>query len=202
MSLNDISLYLPKYLSVNSTKELLRELDSFPDNIDKRFYSNLMDEIVFQGDGLIDLPVVKLPIVDLTLDQKNTACLVISNTCDTDLNNPRLFPSQITYSPIIDLEKYKTSLLKYHDENKINSHIESIKLQKISQILFLPSNGVICDSIVFLDRIFNIKNDHIKRNELKTKRLFSLSNYGFYVFLFKISVHFTRVQEKVDRISN
>lgn len=62
MNLNDISLYLPKYLSVESTKELLKELDSFPDNIDKRFYSNLEDEIIYQGDGIKDLLVVKLPV--------------------------------------------------------------------------------------------------------------------------------------------
>jgi len=55
------------------------------------------------------------------------------------------------------------------------------------------------ESIVFLDRINNISNKVIKSEELQTRRIFTLSDYGFYLFLLKISIHFSRIQEKVDR---
>jgi hypothetical protein len=29
--------------------------------------------------------------------------------------------------------------------------------------------------------------------------LFTLSNFGFYLYLLKLSIHFTRIQEKIDR---
>ena len=35
--------------------------------------------------------------------------------------------------------------------------------------------------------------------ELTQNRLFTLSDYGFYVFLFKISIHLTRIRENIQR---
>ena len=45
----------------------------------------------------------------------------------------------------------------------------------------------------------SVDNSYISREELNSKRLFSLSDYGFYMLLFKLSVHFSRIQEKVNR---
>lgn len=38
----EIKKYLPQYLSVPSQENLFEELKSFPDNIDQRFYSDLL----------------------------------------------------------------------------------------------------------------------------------------------------------------
>jgi hypothetical protein len=61
--LDDIKIYLPKYLSEEATVSLFRELASFPDNIDSRMYTiKLKDEqTIFQGDGLSELWVSDLP---------------------------------------------------------------------------------------------------------------------------------------------
>lgn len=37
--------------------------------------------------------------------------------------------------------------------------------------------------------------------QIKQKKIFTLSNYGFYMFLVKLSIHFTRVREGVDRLA-
>ncbi len=55
------------------------------------------------------------------------------------------------------------------------------------------------DSIVFLDKIYHVDNRFINRDTLEDQRLFSLSDYGFYMLIFKLSVHFSRIQEKVNR---
>ena len=65
--------------------------------------------------------------------------------------------------------------------------------------MFLPKNKNIEDSIIFLDRILHIDCRSVNRDTLKEQRLFSLSDYGFYLLIFKLSVHFSRIQEKVDR---
>lgn len=52
---------------------------------------------------------------------------------------------------------------------------------------------------MFFDRINNCDNDAMPRNDLDSRRLYSLSNYGLYLFLFKLSVHLTRIREGVDR---
>ena len=37
--------------------------------------------------------------------------IILSNTCDIDLQNERNFPSQIVYAPIFSLEKYRQTLI-------------------------------------------------------------------------------------------
>lgn len=198
MNFDDFKLYLPKYLSSESDKELFNCLKDFPCNIDKRLYSSKLfnEEILYQGDGIKDILVINLP--DNKIDMKN--CMLLSNTCDIDLINKRFFPSQIIYAPIFNLNKYNEILSKSSKtQQQINEHILAIKKQSVTQIFYLPKNGSIDESIVFLDRINNICNTSISRKKIIEQRLFTLSNYGLYLFLFKLSIHFTRIQEKIDR---
>jgi hypothetical protein len=126
--------------------------------------------------------------------------IVLSNTCDMAPENRRLYSSSIIYAPIMDLQKYVENLqINNIREDTINNHITDIRKQAVTSMLFLPSNSKMPDSIVFLDRIMSVDNSYISREELNSKRLFSLSDYGFYLLLFKLSVHFSRIQEKVNR---
>ena len=147
-----------------------------------------------------------MPIIDLTQSSKESQlapALILSNTCDMDLSNNRMFPSSIMYAPIIKLSKYQSVLSQHcYDVNKIKNHISNLKQQKITQIMYLPAKGNMEESLVFLDRIFNINNKYIDRENLKNIRLFSFSDYGFYLLIFKLSVHFSRIQEKVNRGMN
>lgn len=202
MKLEDFKLYLPKYLSAESDKELFDSLKDFPNNIDSRFYTNhLIDtDIIYQGDGLIDMLFVNLPNPTI----KPIPSMILSNTCDIDLVNSRNFPSQVVYAPLFNLTKYQEALHKNSEKSKerIDSHIQSIKNQEITQIFFLPkADGKVDDSIVFFDRVCNFPNKLISRKNLKERRLFTLSDYGSYLFLLKLSIHFTRIQDKVERKS-
>lgn len=196
---DDIKKYLPKYLSKESYKELIDGLKNFPDNIDSRFYTHYLDsDVVYQGDGLYGCPTINF----LTMKRKDVHSIVMSNTCDIDIANKRMFGSQIVYSPIIELDKYESILLQTISKDKVDTHIDSVKRQELTQILYLPSNGgTLKESIVFLDRIFNVDNSFVNRDNLNDIRTFSLSDYGSYVFLLKLSIHFTRIQDKVDRRS-
>lgn len=195
----DLKKYLPKYLSEENYKNLISELKSFPDNIDARMYTSFLnDEIIYQGDGIDNMPIVDL--AQISKGAQSVPSLILSNTCDMDLSNIRLFPSSIMYAPIIKLSKYQSVLSQHcNDANKIDSHISNLKQQKITQIMYLPAIGDMEESLVFLDRIFNINNKFIDRSNLKNIRLFSFSDYGFYLLVFKLSVHFSRIQEKLNR---
>ncbi|MCK9450846.1 MAG: hypothetical protein M0Q90_04085 [Bacteroidales bacterium] len=202
MKLEDFKLYLPKYLSAESDKELFDSLKDFPNNIDSRFYTNhLIDtDVIYQGDGLIDMLFVNLPNPTI----KPVPSMILSNTCDIDLVNIRNFPSQVVYAPLFNLTKYQEALYKNSEKLKeqIDSHIQSIKNQEVTQIFFLPkAAGKVDDSIVFFDRVCNFPNKLISRENLKERRLFTLSDYGSYLFLLKLSIHFTRIQDKVERKS-
>lgn len=202
MKIEDVKLYLPKFLSSDSKQELFSNLKDFPDSLDERVYTSYLrkEKVIFQGDGIRGFLVVRLPGADV----KEAPCIVLSNTCDIDQSNLRNFPSQIIYSPIIELDRYIDSVLKKTDKSpeQLERHLQDIKKQRITQIFYLPSYGeVINESIVFLDRICHIDNNYIRREDLERIRLFTLSDFGFYLFLFKLSLHFTRIQDKVERKS-
>lgn len=200
MDIEKLKIYLPKYLSSEFEKDLFDELKRFPDNIDQRIYTTYLEDesIIFQGDGIKDLLVVQLPNTEI----KEVNSIVLSNTCDIDIENKRNFPSQIVYSPLIPFDKYTATLRSNSSktEEQLDAHFDSIRKQRVTQIFFLPKiEGKIADSIVFFDRVQNISNDFIKRDKLSELRLFTLGDYGNYLFLFKISLHFTRIQDKVER---
>lgn len=202
MKFEEFRIYLPKYLSSESERELFAGLKDFPENIDDRIYSTYLqnDEVLYQGDGIKDLLVFNFP----KLEKKKKECIVLSNTCDIDPNNKRNFPSQIIYAPIIKLEDYIHKIIEKTSKTpiQVQEHINAIRKQKITQIFYLPPfSGRLEESIVFLDRIFNLPNGFIDREKLNERRIFNLSDYGIYLFLYKISIHFTRIQDRVERKS-
>ncbi len=201
---SEIENYLPKYLSKEANENLFAELESFPENIDDRIYTNYLSQqqIIYQGDGISGLLTINLP------DTKVNAApgMILSNTCDLDVANERLVESRLVFATIIQLDKYKKLLLKQYveagkkTEESINGHIDRIKKQYISHIFYLPAGESLeHDSIVLFDRVNSLPNSIIVRDDIPQKRLFTLSNYGFYLFLYKLSIHFTRIRENVDR---
>jgi hypothetical protein len=201
---DEIKKYLPQYLSDSSQENLFEELKNFPDNIDQRFYSEFLTrgKMVYQGDGLIGMLVVNLP------DNKTETvpAMVLSNTCDIDPANKRIFPTRMVYAPIFDIEKYKQALIRDHVDtgryplDSIEAHIDAVKKQFISHIFYLPKGcGLIKESIVFLDRLNNGPLKSIGEEDIADIKLFTLSDYGFYVFLIKLSIHFTRIREGIER---
>lgn len=204
ISFEEIQKYLPQYLSATSQHSLFEELKRFPHNIDQRLYINYAIEAgtIYQGDGINGLMVINLP----SYETRETPVMVLSNSCDINPLNERFFSPRIVYAPIFDLEKYRLMLIEELVETDqielqtINNHIKTIEQQLVTNIIYLPKgSGLKNDSIVFLDRPNNYPVEGIGVEDIKKKRLFVLSDYGFYLLLIKLSIHFTRVRENIDR---
>ncbi len=196
----DIKIYLPKFLSVESTQELFQCLKDFPNNIDERLYTSYLKEedSIFQGDGMKNMLVVNLPNSDI----RPAPSMILSNTCDISQDNTRLFNTNILYSPIFNLRKYKEKISNNSTKSPqaIEDHIAAIKRQEVTQIFYLPElKDQIEDSIVFFDRVCNCSNSSVKRDKINTERIFTLSDYGSYLFVLKLSINFTRIFDKVER---
>src|SRR3989338_1839179 len=195
----DIKIFLPKYLSPDSEENLFKALEEFPANLDDRLYTSYHkdDPIIFQGDGFNDFLVINFPNPKID----TAPVMILSNSCDINPANERLFDSSICYAPIFKLNKYKESLLKRgKGKNKVEGHISEISRQRIAQIFYLPKNDKIKeDSFIFFDRIISSPTACISKSRLKDIRLFTLSNYGLFLFLFKLSIHFFRIRENIDR---
>ena len=199
-SFEDIKKYLPQYLSDSDAKQLFSALKDFPNNIDERFYSNynLDDDILYQGDCLKDIPAFNLPDTRTKLSQS----MAISNTCDMDLSNSNKRPwntQRILFSQIILLEKLEKVLYQKFSEDRISNYISSLRKQQITNAFYLPKSKNLDEAVAFFDYTNSFDINFVDRESLKDKRLVSLSNYGFYILLLKLSIHFTRIQEKVQR---
>lgn len=204
---DEIKKYLPQYLSISAQKGLFEELSQFPHNIDQRIYTSFLagKENIFQGDGIEKLLYVNLPNTEVG----EIPGMILSNTCDIDQDNQRIMPLRMVYTPIFNLAKYRQLLIEnYVNTEKrniasINTHIDNIQRQYISHIFYLPKGGTLeNDSIIFFDRLTNCTSGSIERQTIPSRRIFSLSDYGFYLFLFKLSIHFTRIRESVSRITH
>lgn len=120
----NIKKFLPKYLSAESYKELIEGLRCFPENLDSRFYTDyLKEKIIYQGDGIKGFPTINFN----TMEKKDCQAIVLSNTCDMDLANKRMFGSQIVYAPSFNLEKFLDEMHKLSFENMGEAIIEYIK---------------------------------------------------------------------------
>lgn len=196
---DEIKQYLPKYLSEKATQNLFQNLKDFPDNIQSRLYSGVLDEQVnvFQGDGLRKMLIVKLPNPEIV----QGPVMIISNTCDTSFSNKRFISPSLIYCPILKLSNHIQVLKEENvEEEKINARVENIKKQSVSDIFYLPKAGNLPeDCIALFNEINSCDIEYVTPKFVKEKRLFSLSDYGFYLFIFKLSIHFTRIREEVER---
>jgi len=194
---DDIKKYLPQYLSAKSTNQLFEDLDAFPENLDKLYSDKVLkEESVFQGDGMFELPMIFLPSTEI----KNEKGIVLSNTCDINPKNERPIEPRMVYAPLLSLAKYENLLRsKGVGEKDLSDHVQSIKKQRISQLIFLPKGQRLeDDSIALLDRLNNFVTIQDQK-AIPDLKMFSLSDYGFYVFLIKLSIHFMRIREEYDR---
>lgn len=191
--------HLPSYLLPKDRKELVEHIKNFPTLEGKSFYSNALSDkdYVFQGDGFVQFTFMNL------LESKTRVgqAMVISNTCDLSMDNDRPTPINLMYAPISPLSNFERDLRASTSGQRADGVMDAVRKNKYTHILFLPEClGVISESIVRLDMIHNISPRALFNNpDWKKQRLFSLSQFGFYTTIFKLSIHFHRVMEGVDR---
>lgn len=196
----DIKRYLPQYLSAAELGLLKEELAKFTEyGTRDAIYTIALNgaNYFLQGDGICKMPYLNFPNTDVHL----VDAILMSNTCDMSTENKRLNKCRIMYAPIIRYDKYAAMLEKSSiPATRIVNHLEDIKAQKVSQILYLPKGGKMdYEGIVFFDRAISLPlTSEIVVSKCADK-LFTLSNFGLYLFLLKMSIHFTRIQERINR---
>jgi hypothetical protein len=184
---------IKRYISDETTKELLKHLKQFPLDINKHFYCNKINQdndIIYQADGVDSVSYYD----SSTKISKDIPCIIISNTCDVDQGNIRDIDNHLLYTPVFRLSQFIEMLKKNGlSEPQIESKVSSIRKQKITSIFYLPEiQGKIEESIIFFDRIINCENKIIPRSNLNKTRLFRLSNTAYIMFIYKLFIHFCR----------
>ncbi|WP_314187007.1 hypothetical protein [Aggregatibacter kilianii] len=196
--LDNIVEHIPFYLTQDKdAKEgFVKNLEKFPNNIN--YYTSYYPNDELQGDGWEGLDIVDV----VTSRKRSVKGIILSNSCDISTENKRELPPNILFAPIVELEVYRNRLIKAGiAENQINSKIEAIKKQKVTSLFYLPTMGNFPESIVIFDDVRSLPMHYFqgKKSSQIIKKVFTLSQFGFYLFLFKISIHFCRFHEKVLR---
>lgn len=199
VELDKIDLYLPQYLSSGDKDALRKELSAFPtDGTKDTIYTSALKDAAFllQGDGVKGVPYINYP--DTTV--KPVSGILLSNTCDMSIENKRVNSCRVMFAPLLDYSLYSQKVYECFSRDTAESHLRDLRKQYITQAMFLPKGGGLeKDSIVFFDRAISLPLSESLVKEFCQNKIFTLSNFGFYLFLLKISIHFTRIQEKINR---
>jgi len=200
MDFDDIKRYLPQFLSDMDKEKLFEQFSNFTDNMNKIFMlSSDFTNGIIQSDIVDNIPFISLPNIEVA----NVKVMILSNSCDITPENPRSIPPSVAYVPIMPLKKLEVFLInKGKDKDQINGIISAIKKQHTTSMFYIPRGLYLEeDSVALFDKVLHCKRDDFFNLAMQNdgKKLASLNNYGFYIFLLKLSIHFTRIHENINR---
>lgn len=192
--------HIPSYLTALDQRALVKELNAISSGGAASYvlssHNDAFRAVTLQGDGWRGFQLYLFE----TGERRSVRGLVLSNSCDVDPVNLRDVPARIIFAPLVKLSAYKALLEKSGiDQRRITQKIGAIKAQKTTNIFFLPSGGALKeDCVVRFDEAHSMPLA-AHADSADRKKLFTLSNTGFYMLVLKLSVHFCRLQEKVNR---
>lgn len=195
--LESIEKQIPYYLTEDAKKGLTQALNDFPKNT--QYYlskSTELSDTLLQGDLFASLPVQR------GSETKYIKGIILSNSCDISPENKRELPVNVLFAPLVSLEAYVDRLSEGGLKAKaIASKVEMIRLQKITNIFYLPESvdDQRPECIIYLDQVYFIRTSLLMKILEDGNKISTLSQVGFYIFLLKLSVHFCRFHECVHR---
>lgn len=191
---------IPFYLTAEDQRALLKELNAISEGGAAGYllsdHNDSFKELMLQGDGWRGFQLFLFE----SGERRSVRGVVLSNTCDVDPDNPRDIPARVIFAPLVKLSAYQALLSQSGiDAKRAEAKISAIKAQKTTNVFFLPSGGRLTeDYIVRLDEAHSMPvAAHLQAGE--REKLFTLSNTGFYMLVLKLSFHFCRLHEKLNR---
>ena len=193
-----VKLFLPKYLTPEESRQLYSELSKFPDNMD--FFlerADLQDQLL-QGAGWRGFIAIEFS----SGARKVVSGVILSNSCDISPVNFTDLPVNVLFAPLISLDRFSSTLYAGGKSlQQIDSILVNIRKQRVTNVFYLPGRPPsVSESVILLDDVHAHPLQHFISQE--RAKLFTLNQYAFYLFLIKLSIHFSRFQEGVRRFSD
>lgn len=191
---------IPYYLTAEDRQVLVDELKAIAQGGTVDYFlsphRDTFKSDMLQGDGWRGFQLFKFD----TGERRSVQGLVMSNTCDVEPGNKRDVPARVIFAPLVKLADYD-AVLRANGivPQRVGEKLASIRAQKTTNMFFLPAGGPLAqDHVVRLDDAHSMPAAaHAAARD--REKLFTLSNAGFYMLVLKLSVHFCRLQEKVNR---
>ena len=191
---------IPYYLTAEDRRVLVDELKAISQGEMAEYilstYNDAFGDDMLQGDGWRRFILFSFD----TGERRSVQGLVLSNSCDVDPDNPRDAPARVIFAPLVRLEAYVNLLRQTDiDGTRIEAKVADIRAQKTTNIFYLPAGNFLSeDYVVRFDEVHSMPSVvHAESGD--RQKLFTLSNAGFYMLVLKLSVHFCRLQENINR---
>ncbi len=199
--LDSFQKQIPHYLTADpKQKILLSELNALNEGANKGYITPRNADANFdsmlQGDAWRAFQLFSFKTGKLN----SIRGIVLSNSCDVAAENERTLPPNITFAPIVRLSRLKSRFEERGLSNEqISQKLLAIRSQATTNIFYLPAEAPLEEEhVALLDDVHSMPVElHGKTGE----KIFTLSMAGFYLLLFKLSVHFCRMHEGIDRSS-
>ncbi len=210
MSLNNYSFdqMLPSYLTNTAKGRIKEALEQFFDDTEQinyaDFYTLEEHNFLMQSDVVHSVVGIDWDVNERTYTSGFIAALLISNSCDVTIENNRTVNSkEALFAPITLVESYLTLARENGaSEEQLNTFRNTLQRQEYTNLFYLPPNPVNQkDYIVRLDKIHWVPQTELTGiiSDLDNERFISLSDWGYYLYLTKLSLHTCRVPEELER---
>jgi hypothetical protein len=190
---------IPYYLTSDpKQKALLAELQALNEGANKGYITPRLSDSNFnnmlQGDAWRGFQVFSFQSEKLSV----VRALVLSNSCDVAPENERALSQNVIFAPMVKLSKVR---IRFEERGlqtgQIEQKLQSIRSQATTNVFYLPAESPLEEEYVtFLDDVHSMP---VLMHSRSAEKLFTLSMAGFYLFIFKLSVHFCRLHENVER---
>lgn len=196
ISSDALDTQIPYYLTEEQKSGLKKAFSDFSNAKPIDYYIDKYPDELLQGDGWHGLELLQFD----SGERRAIKGIVLSNTCDVSPENKRDLPSKIVFAPIVKLANYEAALIQAGlAQQQIAGKLQSIREQLVTTMFYLPACGKLDgEYIAMLDDIHTLPASAFLANGAREK-LFTLSMVGFYLFVFKLSIHFCRFHEEVAR---
>jgi len=208
-----IRQFLPASLYTEKLSQTLRAVkDDWPRLQDpSQFYHRPLDQAVYyQGDIVQEIVFPTLEPPNPEYQTQFYTGAILSNTCDVDINNPRRrHDTFVVFAAVYPLQAYLEELQAKVPPTAIQNFLNDLKNQRVTDLFYLPAFGpaesqILPESFIRLDHVSYLQRRHLHEKWDQNyapigDRLCTLSDAAFYLFLFKLSVHFCRFSPDFPR---
>ena len=188
--IEDFQRQLPPSLTSAKKQEILDAIKDFPEKFNP--YQCVKDDpFAEQGDIFAEVPFYFYE----TNQREPKIAMVLSNACDISPENKRYAPVKVITALLLKFDSYSDLIRRHLSSASATSIERDIKSQKITDMMYLPKGASLKeDYILKFDCLTSIPLKEFLTN--RGERLARLSLFGYYMLLFKLSVHFCRFPKR------
>jgi hypothetical protein len=203
-SMEKIESLFPSELSEQRKGRLRDGLKQFlPGDLSQKLYSEFYTQKAYpyflQGDLIFDLRFPNWDSETREYSKIYSNIALISNTCDIDEANRRSVPKQVMITRLVTVAEFYEELI-VNNVKSPETILLSLRNQEYSNLMYFPPIGD-TEYIAVFDEMSWITLDELNflKNDIEQNRIATLDYFGYYLFMFKLSYHFSRLPEETDR---